>query len=235
MSNIFPPIAMCAVGAEHISEAITLLEQLQFLKTNYVIITDQPDAFDDFNSIAIEYEDAKFSFHAKRQALHLALELSKDGAILMDVDMMLRGRSASLIDFESLANGIHPQLIWKHPADCSFENFIEGKVDRVPYGKEFKVYCDQQQYRTDGAILVQESMLFMKGPASKTRNFFKIWDDLADFCNSHDEKREQAVLGYGEGYSIGAAALNAGIKIHDPGTTAFCEFYKDFKHLIWEK
>jgi hypothetical protein len=158
----------------------------------------------------------------------------KECVLLLDADHKIRENNQLLnINLTSLPPGVYPQLIWKHPADCSLQNFILGKVDRVPYGVEYKKHCDDLGLSIKDAMLIQESFILIKKDKN-TQKLISIWKQLADFCNSKDKERNQYLLGYGEGYSIGVAIKNSNSNIFE-NIPQIQNLYSSFKHLAWER
>jgi hypothetical protein len=209
-----------------------------------LILTDKPEKFQEFNNVIVElykyksahYLEHIFSFHDKRIIFEKGFEYS-DTILLLDADHSIRDNlKQNLITFDSdkISAGAYPQIIWKHPSSCSIENFLEGSTGRVPYGKEFKQYSIDKNYKLENALLIQESFLIIKEEKEKISKFLKVWKDLQSFCEEQDINRQQHVLGYGEGYSIGVALNTADIEIIE-GNSSIGELASAFKHLAWEK
>jgi hypothetical protein len=157
-----------------------------------------------------------------------------DCVLLLDADHVVREvNDFNNIDIKILEPGIYPQLMWKHPNECSFENFILGKTPRVPYGVEYKRYCESLNLNLEKVFLIQESFVLIK-KNEKIYDFLLIWEKLAKFCEDQDLKRNQHILGYGEGYSLGVSIRGADLKIFESNQVVN-NIIKNFKHLAWEK
>lgn len=229
-------IAIPAVGEKYILRAINLIQDINTkLNCHFLILTNNSDCFKDFLNVDILYYNKDiFSYHDKRLLIQKAACSAFEYIILMDADHRLRETNTleSITNFD-LSCDIYPQLLWKHPASCSFENFLEGKTFRVPYGIEYKKYCLSLGLDINNIILIQESFLLFKN-CQNIKIFLDIWNKLACFCEQQDLNRRQGILGYGEGYSIAVAAHNANLKIIE-NNDQIIAFIKNFKHLAWEK
>ena len=227
-------IGIVAVGASYRRRTIQLIDQLLPLNTNFIVLTDDVDSFKPLQAwtTTIKYDKPIFSFHDKRLIFEEGFKLS-DCVLLLDADHVVRVDNdlASLEDIP-LEPGIYPQILWKHPCDCSFESFIGGLTPRVPYGLEFKQHCEEIGLETEGSILFQESFLLLKKHDNIDR-FLSIWRDLAAFCEQKDRDRHQGILGYGEGYSIGVAVRNSGLNIIE-GHPGMHQLARNLKHVAWE-
>lgn len=228
-------IGLVAVGEQHSQRAKILINQiLNITYVDFIILTNQPDIFDDIPSLnIILYKKEIFSYHDKLIIFEEGFKI-KECVLLLDADHVVRESNQLLnIDLTSLSSGVYPQLIWKHPVDCSLQNFILGKVDRVPYGIEYKKHCDDLGLLIDDAMLIQESFILIKKDKN-TQKLISIWKQLADFCNNKDKERNQCLLGYGEGYSIGVAIKNSNSNIFE-NIPQIQNLYSSFKHLAWER
>ena len=238
-------IGICSVGSKYHGKAIKLIQQINsIIDINFLILTDEPENFKQFDNVIVElykyksahYLDNMFSFHDKRIIFEKGFEYS-DTILLLDADHSIRDNlKQNLINFDSdkILAGAYPQIIWKHPSSCSIDNFLEGLTNRVPYGREFKQYSIDKNYKLQNALLIQESFLIIKAEKGRVSNFLKVWRDLQSFCEQQDINRQQHVLGYGEGYSIGVALNTADIEIIE-GNSNIGELASAFKHLAWER
>lgn len=228
-------ICIAAVGDRHIDRALNLIKEIKKENNFYfIILTDQQDKFTNLNNVeTIKYNKTNFSYHDKRIVIKEGLK-KFDYIVLMDADHAVRSNNTlKTIKNFNLPDGIYVQLLWKHPAVCSFQNFIQGRNNRVPYGLEYKEYCLSLGLFLQETELIQESFLVMKN-SEKVNTFLDIWDKLALFCEEKDSIRNQKILGYGEGYSIALAATNAQLKVYEHNSTVD-KFITNFKHLAWEK
>jgi hypothetical protein len=238
-------IGICSVGSKYHEKTAKLIEQINnIIDINFLILTDNPEKFKEFNNVIVEpykyrcahYLEHIFSFHDKRIIFEKGFEYS-DTVLLLDADHSVRDNlKQNLITFDSdkISAGAYPQIIWKHPSSCSIENFLEGSTGRVPYGKEFKQYSIDKNYKLENALLIQESFLIIKEEKEKISKFLKVWKDLQSFCEEQDINRQQHVLGDGEGYSIGVALNTANINIIE-GNSDIGKLASSFKHFAWEK
>lgn len=238
-------IGICSVGEQYHAKTIKLIKEINALiDIDFLVLTDEPKNFEGFPNVFLEkyqYKSAKylnkiFSFHDKKIIFERGF-LHYDTVLLLDADHSIRPNLyEGLLDFDSdkISYGAYPQIIWRHPADCSIENFLCGLTGRVPYGIKFKEYAISKNYNLDGAFLIQESFLLIKSDEKSIFDFLKIWDDLSVFCEEQDIIREQHVLGYGEGYSIGVSLNTAGIKIIEDDSCVN-RLSRSFKHFAWEK
>jgi hypothetical protein len=238
-------IGICSVGSKYHEKTIKLIRQINsIIDINFLILTDEAKKFEEFNNIYIEpykykstkYLDRIFSFHDKRIIFEKGFEYS-DTVLLLDADHCVReDLKQNLIDFDSdkISTGAYPQITWKHPSSCSIENFLDGLTNRVPYGIEFKQYSISKNYKLQNSLLIQESFLIIKEDREKVSNFLEIWSDLQSFCENRDIGRQQHVLGYGEGYSIGVSLNTANINIIE-GNSDIGKLASSFKHFAWEK
>lgn len=237
-------IGICSVGAQYHKKTKKLIEQIsEAIEVQFLVLTDEPSQFTELSNVKIKHYEYKsvpylkqiFSFHDKRLIFEEGFKYSNT-VLLLDADHCLRNDSKKKLaefDPEKLENGAYPQVIWKHPADCSIEHFLDGLTPRVPYGKDFKDYCSKQNYNLDGALLIQESFLFIKETPEKISKFIETWKDLQMFCEKKDIEREQHILGYGEGYSIGVSLNVSGIEIKEnPPMVGL--LMSAFKHFAWE-
>lgn len=231
-------IGIVAVGESYIRRTKDLIDQLLLLNTKFVILTNDVDAFKHSNCIeqgriiTIKYDRPIFSFHDKRLIFEEGFKYS-DCVLLLDADHVVReNNNLSALEDIPLEPGIYPQILWKHPCDCSFESFIQGLTPRVPYGLEFKQRCNELGLETDGAILFQESFLLIK-KHDNIDHFLSIWKDLAAFCEQKDIERRQGILGYGEGYSVGMAVKNSGLKLIEDHP-AMHQLARNLQHVAWE-
>lgn len=230
-------IGILSIGERHTGMAVDLIENLYLDNAiKVLVVTDSPKDFVQFHDIiVIEHYPKIFSYNDKVLVFKHGFEYS-DKVLLLDSDHVIRDLNKSIpsLSLESLSSGVYPQIVWKDPCDCSMENFLAGKTPRVPYGIKYKQFCDDNGIKTVGGILVQESFIFMKKPAEENlRKFFDTWTTLGNFCDYNDVERNQGILGYGEGYNIGIAALNSDIPIilDNP---VICVISDNFKHLAWE-
>jgi hypothetical protein len=225
-------IGIVAVNKKYISFAKNLIVKVNnSVKTNFLILTDEPCQFEEFiNVTTLLYNKPLFSYHDKLLIFKEGFKLY-DSVLLLDADTNVRDDFFSTINIKDIPIGIYPEIIWRHPCDCSMENFLCGNTPRVPYGLEYKQFCENHELKTNG-VLIQESFLFIKKNES-IDHFIHIWELLADFCNKKDMERHQGILGYGEGYSIGISALNSNLIISE--NENICKLIKCFKHYAWEK
>lgn len=226
-------IGIVAVRPSYRKRTIQLIEQLAPLNVNFIVLTDKIEDFAFSNRIkTIKYDKPIFSFHDKRIIFEEGFKIS-DCVLLLDADHIVKENNnlATLEDIP-IEPGIYPQILWKHPADCSLECFIQGLTPRVPYGKEFKNRCNELGLETDGAILFQESFLLIK-KHDNIDKFLSIWRDLAAFCEQKDRERHQGILGYGEGYSVGIAVKNSGLNLFE-NHKIMHQLTKNLKHIAWE-
>jgi|688.fasta_scaffold120745_3 hypothetical protein len=228
-------IGIASVGVKYHDKTIKLINDVNnVIDVNFIILTDNPDIFKFSDRITtVKYENDRFSFHDKKILFKEGFK-KYEHVILMDADHGLRDvHFLNEITDLDLEPGIYPQVLWKHPADCSFENFISGKSPRMTYGLEFKDFCLESSLLVDDVILFQESFLIIRKD-ERINRFMEVWDSLADFCNKKDIERNQHVLGYGEGYSIGVAIRNSGLPIHE-NSQAVHMIVRNFKHFAWER
>jgi hypothetical protein len=234
MTNFNFIIATVAVGEKYIRRTMKLIADVtKVINVDFVVLTDQPTLFNSFENVTtINYDRPIFSYHDKRLVLKKGFE-NYDYVLLMDADHEVREPNfLTELNNLDLENNIYPQVLWKHPADCSFENFIEGNTFRAPYGLEYKDFCETNNLNIDGVILIQESFIIFK-KNDEIEKFFSIWEMLAEFCEQKDMERNQGILGYGEGYSISVAAKNSNLIINED--SIIHHFAKSFKHLAWER
>lgn len=228
-------IGIASVGVKYHEKTIKLINDISnVIDVRFIILTDDVEKFNFSDRITtIKYEKEKFSFHDKKLLFKEGFK-NYDHVVLMDADHGVRDVNFlnEITDLD-LEPGIYPQILWKYPADCSFDKFILGKVDRVPYGIEYKEFCDSSSLLTDGVILFQESFLIIRKD-ERIVKFLETWDMLSDFCDKKDTERNQYILGYGEGYSIGVAIRNSGLPIFE-NSPAVHMFMRNFKHYAWEK
>lgn len=238
-------IGICSVGNRYHERTKNLIQQIQdIIDVNFLIVTDNLEYFaDNKNIILVEYEYKKASFHSQLFSFHDKRLVFQEGfryadaVLLLDSDHCVREQNKNFLakfNSQEISNGAYPQIIWKYPSDCSMEHFLEGKTSRVPYGKEFKQYCESKNYNINGAQLIQESFLFVKESPEKISKFLSTWEDLQKFCEQKDIEREQHILGYGEGYSIGVSLTHSAIKVIE-GNTMMNSLFGAFKHLAWER
>ena len=228
-------IGIVAVNQNYIDKAKKLMDQLlRCVDVNFLILTDKPIQFEQYNNTKVlEYRKEIFSYHDKRILFEEGFKLS-DCVLLLDADHVVREvNDFNNIDIKILEPGVYPQLMWKHPNECSFENFILGKTPRVPYGVEYKRYCELLNLNIEKVFLIQESFVLIK-KNEKIYDFLLIWEKLAKFCEDQDLKRNQHILGYGEGYSLGVSIRGADLKIFESNQVVN-NIIKNFKHLAWEK
>jgi hypothetical protein len=228
-------IGIVAVKSNYIVKTKKLINQInKVVNTNFLILTDNPSDFKEYkNVIIIEYKEKIFSFHDKRIIFREGFKHS-NCVLLLDADHEVREvNNFNDIDTTNLESGVYPQLLWKYPIDCSFEHFIDGKTPRVPYGIEFKKHCDFLKLNLKNVVLIQESFVLIK-KNENINTFLDIWDKLSEFCNQQDIKRNQHVLGYGEGYSLGVSVNNSNLKIFESNPIVN-QIIKNFKHLAWER
>lgn len=229
-------IGIVAVKQPHIDRAKVLVDQLMAITTvDFLVLTNDVDKFS-YSSriIPIKYENEIFSYHDKKIIFKEGCKIASH-ILLLDADHGVRDNNTldTINEINIEEQGIYPQILWKPPAVCSFESFIEGKNDRVPYGVEFKEFCESKNLKLDNVFLIQESFLLVKN-GEKLSKFLELWDMLAKFCEQKDTERRQAVLGYGEGYSIGVAARNAELPVVEHFHWMH-KIAKDFKHFAWER
>lgn len=237
-------IGICSVGANYYSKTKRLINQInEIIDVDILVLTDSPNEFWDIKNVIVKpyefksapFHNKLFSFHDKRLIFEEGFK-HKDTVLLLDADHCVRDSfKQRLIDFDSndLQPGAYPQVIWKYPADCSIQHFLQGLTPRVPYGQDFEQYCLARNYKLEGALLIQESFLIIKEVPEKLSSFLKIWKDLQGFCEQKDIDREQHILGYGEGYSIGVSLNTAEIKVIE-GNQTVCQLADAFKHFAWE-
>ena len=231
-SNINYCFASIAVNDKYVDLLVNLIKDIrEYSNVPFFVFTDNEKPFASIPYVYTKlYEEEIFSYHDKRKVLQYALE-RYNTAILIDADNKLNKDKVEFPIRIDLKEGIYPQIIWRHPAECSIENFLEGKTDRVPYGKEFKQYCDKHNIITDGAELIQESFIIFVKKEHPHNQFFNIWEKLAIFCNTKDNERNQNPLGYGEGYSIGISAKNSGYKVDC--NNPILKIQDNFLHIAW--
>jgi hypothetical protein len=237
-------IGIVAVNEKYINYTKNLIISINKINPNilFLVLTNKPTEFTSgefafINIVPINYNKHIFSYHDKMIVLKEGLKI-KDIVLLLDADNEVKNinNSALLENLIAIESGIYPHFLWNHPADCSIENFLQGKTPRVPYGLLYKEFCIENNLKTDNCSLMQESFILIKKDKTNEKNidnFFRIWEQLADFCNTQDIKRNQHILGYGEGYSIAIAALNSGLNVitnkHD------INIIKDkFQHFAWK-
>jgi hypothetical protein len=228
-------IGIVAVNSRYINFAKKMIKKINNqIKTNFLILTDNMAEFSEFDNVTlIKYDKPIFSYHDKIAIFKEGFKLY-DTVLLLDADTTIReGTDFINIDVNEIVPGIYPQIIWRHPADCSMENFLLGKTCRVPYGLLYKEFCLEHNLLFDNALLIQESFLLIKRN-DKIDKFFATWDLLADFCNKKDSENCQSILGYGEGYSIGISALNADLDIIENDKN-INKLISCFKHYAWEQ
>lgn len=238
-------IGICSVGEQYYEKTKNLIINIsEVINVNFLVLTDDPSQFTQLTNVIIKQYEHKtvpylnqiFSFHDKRLIFEEGFKHSNT-VLLLDADHQMRDCSKQKIsDFDSnqIENGAYPQVIWRYPADCSIEHFLDGLTPRVPYGKDFKEHCLQEGYNLNGALLIQESFLIIKEEnPEKISKFLEVWKNLQNFCENKDTERRQHVLGYGEGYSIGVALSTAGIEVKDL-TEQVHSFISALKHLAWE-
>ncbi len=232
-------IGILAIGVRHIHYTKNLLNKIiqeinDKSQIQILVLTDEPSQFEPNEHVThILYDKSRFSYHDKLIIFKEGFKLA-DTVLLLDADQAVRpvhflNTITQLADIEP---GLYPAFCWRHPADCSVENFLEGRVGRVPYGQEYRQFCEESGIILENMVHIQESFLLIK----KTENiqtFIDCWELLAEFCNEKDRERNQHILGYGEGYSIGIAAANAGINImlDDP---LVHKMIHSFQHFAWE-
>jgi hypothetical protein len=200
----------------------------------FLILTNLPNEFTEFNNVTIiHYDKNVFSYNDKIILFKEGFKIG-DAILLLDADTSLRENyNFNDINLQNIAPGIYPQLTWKHPCSCSMENFLLGNTERVPYGLSYKKYCEDNGLNVKNATLIQESFILIKKD-NNINNFIETWEKLADFCNKKDIERNQSILGYGEGYNIGVAALNSNLNIIEHNINII-KLIKCFKHYAWEK
>jgi hypothetical protein len=238
-------IGICSVGSNYHAKTKKLIKQIsEVIDVNFLVLTDEPSQFWGTKNVIVKYYEYKtapylerlFSFHDKRLIFEEGFKY-ENTVILIDADHCLREQlKQRLIDFDSdkIDNGAYPQVIWRYPADCSIQHFLKGLTPRVPYGKEFEQHCVNRNYKLESSLLIQESFLVIKEVPEKISNFLSVWKDLQQFCENKDIEREQHVLGYGEGYSIGVSLNTANINIIE-GNSYISELASSFKHFAWER
>lgn len=234
MMNFNFTIGTVAVGVKHIRRAIKLITDVtKVIDVHFVVLTDEPSIFNGLKNITlIKYDKPIFSYHDKRLVLEKAFE-EYEYVLLMDADHEVRDENfLNEITNLDLEFDLYPQVLWKHPADCSFENFIEGKTFRAPYGLEYRTFCESNNLNVEDVILIQESFIIFKR-SENTKTFISIWEKLAKFCEEKDTERNQGILGYGEGYSIGVAAKNSNLVVKEDHIIH--HIARSFKHLAWER
>jgi len=65
------------------------------------------------------------------------------------------------------------------------------------------------------------------------QRFLEIWKDLQLFCEERDIERDQHILGYGEGYSIGVALNSSNITVKE-GIVPVSQLFEAYRHFAWE-
>jgi hypothetical protein len=234
MDNLL--IGVVAVNPYYIKFAKNLINQINANVSNskFLILTDLPSEFLEFNNVTtIIYDKNIFSYHDKNIIFKEGFKISNN-VLLLDADTALRDDNCILnIDIDSIQPGIYPQIIWKHPATCSIENFFLGNTCRVPYGLSYKQFCIDNNINFTGAQLIQESFLLIKKNENIIK-FIETWEKLADFCNKQDMERNQDILGYGEGYSIGVSASNSNLQVFENNENVD-KLISCFKHYAWEQ
>lgn len=238
-------IGICSVGEKYHKLTKELLEQLNVRdqEIHTLVLTDRPEEFFELSTHILKYtfkhtpyRTEVFSFHDKRLIFEEGFKIS-NLVLLLDADHYVVKEKIQNINLEKIYNlpdGAYPQIVWRSPADCSMEYFLEGLTSRVPYGIAFREYCNHKGYSLDNAELIQESFILIKETEDFKKNkFLQIWEDLQNFCEKKDKERFQDVLGYGEGYSIGVGLYNAGIEVKNiPECVG--ELISTFKHIAWE-
>jgi len=230
-------IGLVAVGDRHVSEAKTFVDELgSFLDVNIIVLTDKPNSFDGCQNVikTIVRENEIFSYHEKYKIFEEGFKLS-DTVLLLDADCTLKERQyITHYDTTHLEDGIYPQVIWKCPNECCMESFLSGNNWRVPYGREFKEFCDSKSFDYNDTDLLQESFLLIKSKdKTKSDKFISTWKELKSFCDEKDKERQQSLLGYGEGYSVAVSAKTADLKVHD-GNEEISRFASGIRHYAWE-
>jgi hypothetical protein len=228
-------IGIVAVNESYIEKTKNQMNQiLNHLDVEFLILTNKPNEFNNYKNITIiNYNKQIFSYHDKRLIFEEGFK-KYDIVLLLDADHGVRDQNfLNEVENLDIEPGVYPQILWKHPAECSFDNFILGKVGRVPYGIDYKNFCDENNYDITDVILIQESFLMIK-KNKHIDTFLNVWKNLAEFCNNKDGERRQSILGYGEGYSIGVAVKNAGLEIFENHNVT-TSLVRNFKHFAWER
>jgi hypothetical protein len=233
-------IVIVAVGLKYINYTKALIDSVNKIKPSisFLVLTDSPSSFLIFsNLITINYTKKTFSYHDKLIALKEGLKKS-DIVLGIDADTVLNeNHNLELLNnLTHISPGIYPHFLWCHPADCSIENFLLGKNERVPYGILYKDFCVKNNLITTPCSHMQESFILIKKDKINEKNidnFFQIWEKLANFCNEEDKKRNQSIIGYGEGYSIAIASLNSELNVFT-NEININKIKDSFKHLAWQ-
>jgi len=233
-------IGIVAVGVKYINYTINLINNINKINPSiyFLVLTDSPEKFLIFSSvIIIKYNNPIFSYHDKLIILEEGLKLN-DTILLIDADneLIINHNLELLFEVTNIEAGIYPHFLWTHPIDCSIENFLQGKTERVPYGILYKDFCIKNDLLTDNCSLMQESFILIKKDKTNEKNvdhFFEIWKKLAIFCNEQDKQRDQTILGYGEGYSIAISSLNSKLKVIT-NNYKINKIKDSFAHFAWK-
>ena len=237
-------IGIVAVNEKYINYTKNLINSIYKLNPDicFLVLTNKPYEFTNVESsfsnvITLNYNKPFFSYHDKLIVLEEGLKI-KDIVLLIDADNELNNNNNldllnNLMEIEA---GIYPHFLWEHPIECSIENFLLGKTERVPYGVLYKEFCIKNDLKTEKCSLIQESFILIKKDKTNEKNiekFFEIWKKLADFCNFQDTQRHQHILGYGEGYTIAISILNSGLKVITNNNN-INKIKDSFKHFAWK-
>jgi len=230
-------IGICSVGESYHQYTRRLIEQINALiEIEFIVLTDKVEEFNSYSNVnIIKYNRPIFSFHDKRLLFEEGFK-NYDSVLLLDADHIIRNdKKEYIVNFtaEDVKPGAYPQIVWNYPADCSMEHFLKGLTSRVPYGIKFRKFCMERRLLFNNALLIQESCLFIKDTKEKINTFLAVWKELQMFCEEQDIEREQHILGYGEGYSIGVS-LNASSIPVIQNNTKTSQLFETFQHFAWE-
>jgi hypothetical protein len=224
-------ISTVAVGDYHIKNIVNLLKDSRLDIYNFNVLTDKPIKFLFKKNVStIKYTKDIFSYHDKRIVIQNSLS-KYEHTVFLDADHLLVDKNILFPKIVPYEFGIHPSIVWKSPSDCSLENFLKGNVERVPYGTIINEICKNLNIKSLDAYHIQESM-FMVTNCDNIDYFFDTWKFLQEICDSVDRRRNQKILGYGEGYSIALSAKEANIPIIE--NSSFMNSLKEiFIHKAW--
>jgi hypothetical protein len=228
-------IALCAVGNLYVEMTKVLLRDVRKLNDIKIyLLTDQVSSFNDINNIdIIEFKKPKFSYHDQLIVAKKSLE-ENDCVLLIDADHKFSSGLKINVTCDSFECGCYPELSFDDEFPWSMRGFLNGENKDVPYGKEFKQFCQENGYITDGVKHIQESFLLIKETNyDKKKKLFDAWENLSTFCNKKDEDRGRKVLGAGEGYSLSVALTYADMKIQN--NIEYRNLLENFQHLRNEK
>jgi hypothetical protein len=163
------------------------------------------------------YTKKIFSYHDKLIALKEGLKIS-DIVLGLDADTVLNENHnfCFLNDINDINPGIYPHFLWKHPAHCSIENFLQGKNERVPYGILYKEFCVKNNLSTVNCSHMQESFILIKKNKTNENNiekFFEIWEKLLYYLTLDSITENVEYEQYINGFSVSPKINNCIFKI----------------------